>query len=77
MPVYELFVMPTCPFCLKVTSYMDSKGITLPIFDITRDQIARQRLLSVGGKTQVPCLFVDGAPMYESDDIISYLSTSF
>lgn len=77
MPTYELFIMPTCPFCLKVTSYMDSNHIELPIFDITSNKEARQRLLEVGGKTQVPCLFVDGTPMYESDDIIAYLSATF
>lgn len=76
-PSYELFIMPTCPFCLKVTSYMKSNNIDIPILDTTRDASARQRLLEVGGKTQVPCLFIDGAPMYESDDIIAYLSSAF
>ena len=32
-----------------------------------------EKLLSVGGKMQVPCLFIDGEPLYESMDIIKWL----
>ena len=32
-----------------------------------------KRLLAVGGIDQVPCLFIDGIPMYESLDIIDWL----
>lgn len=69
---YELFIMSTCPYCQKVLRYMEG-GIELPLLDITRDPAARERLVEVGGKAQVPCLFIDGAPLYESDDIIAYL----
>ncbi|MBE6736814.1 MAG: NrdH-redoxin, partial [Ruminococcaceae bacterium] len=33
----------------------------------------RRRLIEVGGYEQVPCLFIDGKPMYESLDIIDWL----
>ena len=33
--------------------------------------------MSAGGKVQVPCLFIDGKAMYESDDIIAYLGKAF
>lgn len=70
---YELFIMSTCPYCQKVLRYMEGAGIELPLLDITRDPAARERLVEVGGKAQVPCLFIDGTPLYESDDIIAYL----
>lgn len=76
-PSYELFIMPTCPFCVKVLSFMKSKGIEIPLRDTTTDPNARQKLLDVGGKTQVPCLFIDGKPLYESNDIIDYLANAF
>jgi glutaredoxin len=68
-----LYYRPTCPFCQKVLSYMEGDGIELPLRDINEDDDARATLVEVGGKQQVPCLFVDGAPLYESDDIITYL----
>ncbi len=70
---YELYYMPTCPYCRKVLRYLDQHGIQLPLHDISASTQARATLERVGGKIQVPCLFIDGKPLYESDDIISYL----
>lgn len=74
---YELYYMPTCPYCRKVLLYMEQNDIELPLRNITTDIAARATLESVGGKVQVPCLFIDGKVMYESDDIIAYLSRTF
>lgn len=71
---YELFYMPTCPYCRKVLAFMQTQDIELPLRDITAEPQARETLETVGGKVQVPCLFIDGKPMYESDDIIDYLA---
>lgn len=56
---------------------MAEHGIDLKLRDISSDQEARSELENIGGKVQVPCLFIDGKPMYESDDIIAYLRTAF
>ena len=37
------------------------------------DREDRLELIRVGGKQQVPCLFIDGKPMYESMDIVEWL----
>ena len=37
------------------------------------DREDRLELIRVGGKQQVPCLFIDGKPMYESLDIVEWL----
>lgn len=71
---YELFIMPGCPFCHRVLDYMGEHGIELPLRDITQDREAESRLIKVGGKRQVPCLFIDGEPLYESSDIVDYLA---
>lgn len=74
---YELFIMHSCPYCRKVLLYMDKHGIELPLRDIVAEPEARDELEREGGKVQVPCLFIDGEPMYESDDIIAYLGKTF
>lgn len=76
-PALELYIMPTCPYCRKVQLYITQHGIELPLRDITTDTDARQTLADVGGKVQVPCLFIDGTALYESDDIIAYLADRF
>lgn len=71
---YELFYKPTCPYCQKVFRYMEEHGIELPLRDISAEPGAREELIAMGGKGQVPCLMIDGKPLYESDDIIAYLA---
>lgn len=73
---YELYIMPGCPYCHRVTDWLDRHGFNIPLRDITTDRDAAETLVSVGGKRQVPCLFIDGAPMYESADIIAYLGNA-
>jgi len=68
-----LYYRPLCPYCRRVLAFMDANGITLPLRDITADRDAYRTLVEVGGMDQVPCLFIDGRPLYESADIIDYL----
>lgn len=70
----ELYHMEHCPFCRRVFAAIDQAGRTDIIYkDIIKDPQARQTLKEVGGMEQVPCLFIDGQPMYESLDIIAWL----
>ena len=60
----DLFILETCPYCRKVMSFLDEKGV-------------KYNKVKMGGKRQVPFL-VDtdrNIQMYESDDIIEYLKT--
>ena len=72
----ELFVRLTCPYCQKVLKFIKDNKIVLPVKDILADPKNLEKLIKVGGKQQVPCLFIDGHPMYESDDIIFWLKNN-
>lgn len=72
-----LYFKPTCPFCQKVLTYLEQNEIEVKKHDILRDEEALETLIRVGGKQQVPCLFIDGKPLYESDDIIAYFEQNF
>ena len=41
--------------------------------DISEDSKALEELTHLGGKAQVPCLFINGVPLYGSKDIIDYI----
>ena len=69
----ELYVMTGCPYCIKVENFLASNGISISQRNITTDRTAEQHLIAVGGKRQVPCLFIDGKPLYESSDIITWV----
>ncbi len=71
----ELFKRDSCPYCVKVQMFIEELGVEDQIeqLDISKDPSARKRLIEVGGKQQVPCLFIDGKPLYESSDIINWI----
>ena len=70
----ELFKYDTCPYCRRVMSYIEQQGRSdIEYRDIRASEENRARLVEVGGKQQVPCLFIDGEPLYESMDIINWL----
>lgn len=70
-----LYYRPTCPFCVRVLKRMKDLGIegAITLKNISDDEEAEATLISVGGKRQVPCLFIDGEPLYESGDIVTWL----
>jgi glutathione S-transferase len=41
--------------------------------EISEDAKAAETLRQLTGKTQVPCLVIDGQPLLESDDIVQWL----
>ena len=53
---------------------MDDRKIMMDTRDTLQPGIQND-LVRVGGKKQVPCLVVNGKPLYESDDIVEYLRT--
>ena len=70
----ELYKFDTCPYCRKVLNAIEESGRNdIELHDIHKSEEDRQRLLKDGGKEQVPCLFIDGKPLYESSDIIEWL----
>ena len=69
----DLYMRPTCPFCHRVMDVVEELDAPVAVHDISADAAARETLVRVGGKQQVPCLFIDGEPLYESADIIAWL----
>ena len=72
-PELILYKFDACPYCQMVMAFAQSAGIELIYKDTREDPGAEEELVRIGGKSQVPCLLIDGEPMYESRDIINYL----
>lgn len=70
----ELYIRKSCPYCQKVLEHLDKLDKKIPYLEIDKDEKARKHLIEIGGKQQVPCLFIDNKPLYESSDIIEWLS---
>jgi glutaredoxin 3 len=68
-----LYKFDACPYCQRVMDFLRAHPIPVTYKDIRKEPASREALLQLGGKTQVPCLVIDGQPLYESADIVSYL----
>lgn len=71
-----LYMRDTCPYCQKVLKVLEKHNKQITIKDISEEK-NRKELLSVGGKQQVPCIVIDGTPMYESNDIIAWINKHY
>lgn len=73
MPELTLYYFPSCPYCHVVLDCLSRLGRAIPMRNIQSETGARDDLLEIGGKGQVPCLVIDGKPLYESNDIVRWL----
>lgn len=67
-----LYIRESCPYCKKVMKFLKANHIEITVKDAS-DPENKAYLLKNAHKTQVPCLFIDEKPMFESDDIITFL----
>lgn len=66
-----------CAYCSKVKNFMAQSGISIPMKDTHANNVYREELIKIGGKSQVPCLVIDGKALYESNDIIDWLKNNW
>lgn len=71
-----LYYKKSCPFCQKVLRFMEANHLTMDTRETTQPG-NQNDLIRIGGKKQVPCLVINGKPLYESDDIVTYLRENF
>lgn len=78
-PQLWLYKFDSCPYCRRVQRTIDMLGISEQIeFRDTREEPQwRADLRSRTGRTQVPCLFIDGEAMFESADISAWLREQY
>lgn len=74
----QLYMREGCPFCNKVVAAALGLGLVedkdFRLVDAAPGTPGRDEVLRLGGKAMVPFLVDGKIAMYESDDIINYLS---
>ena len=78
----SLYQFAACPFCVKVRWAIRRLGVSIEYKDAKRNAQYAKELVEGGGHLKVPCLRIeknDGEVewMYESSDIINYLSQQY
>lgn len=71
----ELYYYPECPYCQIVLSALKETGLenSITFYNTREDSKARERHIQATGRQTVPCLYIDGKPMFESRDIADWL----
>ena len=77
-----LYECRSCPYCRRVRRAVNRLSLNIAGRDVRRDPVAREELVTGGGKYQVPALRIQGDGgghrwLYESRDIIKYLQRHF
>jgi len=75
-PLLMLYYSPSCPFSIKVLNYLKAINKTVPMKNIYASPEIKEELKNQGGKLQIPCLMIDGEPLYDSDQIIQWLAAN-
>jgi len=68
-----LYKIDACPYCKVVLRVVANLNLDITFRDTKEDSNWRRDLKRRTGRTQVPCLFIDGQPMFESKEIVSWL----
>ena len=71
-----LYSRSSCSCCAEVLSYIGDNELNIEILDLDIDLDAENVLFEATTRTQVPCLFNGETYIFESRDIIAYLSES-
>ncbi|CAM2011687.1 glutaredoxin 3 [Acanthopleuribacter pedis] len=65
-----MYTTPWCPYCTAAKRLFSAKGVSFKDVDVSGDQAMRAKLVEMsGGRTTVPQIFINGAPIGGFDDI--------
>ncbi len=71
----ELYHRWRCPYSARVRDFIDANqlGDRIQYVELGEVADAEATLSAMTGRSQVPCLVVDGKPLLESADIVQWL----
>ncbi len=76
MKQLALYYFDECPYCQLVLNSLDQLGLKsqVTLKNTRRDPSNREKLMKDTGRSTVPCLYINGIPMFESRDIVRWLT---
>ncbi len=75
--VLELYYFPQCPFCKIVLHAIEQYKAKVTLKNIQLNEEYLKELINATNRQTVPCLIIDGNPMHESKDIISWIEDNY
>ncbi len=60
MPKITVYSTPSCPYCIRLKDYLKQRGTEFTGIDVSADQAALDKMVSISGQMGVPVIDVDG-----------------
>ena len=71
MPTIEVYVQDWCPYCSRVVSLLQKKGVAFQEIDAPHGSTARADALRRAGRNTMPQVFIDGRHIGGCDDVVA------
>ena len=72
MPKVEIYTKMFCPYCVRAKQVFGGKDIAFEEYDITMGGPRRAEMIQrANGRSTVPQIFIDGAHVGGSDDLVA------
>ena len=69
----EIYFKTWCPYSRKALALLSNKGVPFAGIDVTSDRVREAEMIDRSGRTSVPQIFVDGAPLGGSDELSAFV----
>ena len=69
MASIEMFIKPTCPYCVAAKRLLTAKGQSWNEVDIAAEPARRGEMVERSGRTTVPQIWIDGQHVGGFDDL--------
>ncbi len=72
MAKVEIYTTPFCGYCARAKALLDRKGVSYEAIDLYEQPGRRDEMIGrAGGRQTVPQIFIDGAHIGGSDDLVA------
>ncbi len=65
----EIYTSPWCGFCYRAKALLADKGLDFDEIDVTGPAEHRRAMIERSGRSSVPQIFIDGAPIGGSEEL--------
>jgi glutaredoxin 3 len=69
MPSITIYTTPICPYCTMAKRLLAKKGAAFTEIDVSRDDAAREMMMTKSGRRTVPQIWIGERHIGGSDDL--------
>jgi len=64
-----------CPYCLRAKDLLEHKGIEFDVISVDSDNVKRQEMMQLSGRSSVPQIFIDDDHIGGCDELYALDAT--